>query len=92
MVKKEIFGYATSVVANTSLVVVETSQLDHLLQTAILVVGLLSGILSILYTGFKWYLKATDPKGPGGSKITIGEIKEGFEEVQEAVENVNKDK
>jgi len=85
---KELFGWATAGIANAASAIVAQHQVDEYLQTATLVIGLIAGVLSIMYSSYKWYHRATHPDSHGGTKITFEEIKE----VTEAVENVNKNK
>lgn len=89
---KEVFGWITAGIANTATAVTQTHAVDEFLYTATLVVGLIAGVLSIMYSGYKWFNRATSSESPGGKKITIEEIKEGFEEIKEVAKNANKDK
>ena len=87
---KEVVNYVTSGIANTAYLVTVQSNLDQVLQTLVLIVGLISGILSVAYTGYKWYKQATSPDSIGGTKVTIDEIGQGLKEVKEEIDNVNK--
>lgn len=92
MSSKEGFGWATSVVTNSTTVVAATTQLEHTLQIAVLTLGVISGIMSVAYTSYKWYKKVTHHDSHGGKRITEKEVDEGFKEVMEVIKNVNKDK
>ena len=93
MVKhKELFGWATAAVANGATAVTQTHAVDEMLYTATLLVGLIAGIMSVVYTAYKWYKKATDPNSKGGTSITFDEIEDGIKEVSEVLKNVNKNK
>jgi hypothetical protein len=89
---KEVFGYATSGIANAITVTVAANGIDVMLQTLLLIIGIISGILSIMYSAYKWYHRATHPDSHGGTKITSKEIEEGIKDLMEVTRSVNKNK
>lgn len=87
---KEVFGYVTAFISNGSFIVATQSELDALLYTLTLIVGLVAGLLSVAYTAVKWYQNARDLSSDGGRRITIDELKDGIEVIREEIENVDK--
>ena len=75
-------GAALSVVSGASVVVGEISTAE-MLQIVSLVIAIIAGILSILFTIYNWYKKAI-----ADGKVTVKEVGELAEQVAPLVENV----
>lgn len=99
MNNKEMFGWVFAGISNGTIAMVSTGTLDYVLSTATLIVGLLSGLISIAYTLYKWYRKSVSQDSEGGKKITPDEMAEvvdiakvGIETIKEVVNNGNRNK
>ena len=92
MKSKDTFGLVTAGISNVTYVAATQSNLEALLNVAVLIVALLSGIISIIYTTVRWYKMVTDVKSDGGSKITAKEITNLVDEIDKELKNGNKDK
>lgn len=90
--KKEVMNYVMSGIANGVVIVTEQSNLDHIMNSILIALGIVSALLSIGYTVFKWYKQVTSPSSAGGAKITIGEIEDGINKVKEEIDRGNKDR
>lgn len=85
-------GVVTAGIANGSYVLASTGGLESMLNVIVLIVGLISGIVSITYTLTKWYTNATSDLSDGGKKITVNELKDLIDIIKEEEENGNKNK
>lgn len=92
MESKDAFGLITAGIANVTYVAVTQSNLETLLNIAVLIVALLSGIISVIYTSVRWYRMVTDEKSDGGSKITAKEITNLVDEIEKELKNGNQNK
>ena len=90
--KREVMNYVMSGIANGVVVVTEQSNLDHVMNSILIALGIVSALLSIGYTVFKWYRQVTSPSSVGGTKITIEEIEDGINKVKEEIDRGNKDR
>ena len=85
--KNNTVGEVTSVIANGG-AIMGISGGDSVTQLIGIIVAILSGVMSIAYTGYKWYKLAKSENSDGGSKITMKEVEDGFKEVIPAVKEV----
>lgn len=80
-------GVAGTVVSNASGIVLMAQAID-LMSVMVMFIGIVSGIISIIYNVVMWYKKATSENGDGGSKVTIDEVKEGIEKIDKIVKEI----
>lgn len=71
--------------------VLAASQSNEILQAIQIILAIISFIITILYTIWKWYENATNDKSDGGKKITKKEIDELVNDVKEKVDENNKE-
>lgn len=94
MNNKDSFGVIMSGVSNGGVVVAVTGGLDYWLTILTLIIGIVSGVMSITYTLFKWYKRVVDENSDGGKSITINEVLGGIKEIEKdsavVTENVDK--
>lgn len=70
----EIIGFVGTGVS-TALTI---SQANETFQTVQIVLSCICFVVTIAYTVYKWYKKATSKESPGGEKVTKEEINELF--------------
>ena len=61
---------------------------EEILSVLIGIIAILSGLVSIAYTIYKWYKNATEETSDGGKVITVNEVVTGIKEVVPMVEKV----
>lgn len=71
--------------------VLAASQSNEILQAIQIILAIISFVITILYTIWKWYENATNDKSDGGKKITKKEIDELVNDVKEKVDENNKE-
>lgn len=86
---KEIFGWLSTGVSATA-TVASTVSVEEILSMVMIVVAIVSGLLSIAYTSYKWYKRVTSENSDGGVNITPKEVFEGLNEVTKSVEEAKK--
>ena len=70
--KAEIVGYSTTAFET----LLAASQANELLQVIQIALSIIAFIVTISYTIYKWYKRATNSNSDGGSKITKDEVKD----------------
>ena len=70
--KAEIVGYSTTAFET----ILAAGQADEILQVIQIALSIIAFIVTISYTIYKWYKKATSNNSDGGSKITKDEVKD----------------
>lgn len=87
MKNDEVVGWvATGITGATS--VGSTMAYNDMVALILGVIGIISAIISVGYTCYKWYYKAKDINSKGGESITKEEIKEIVGKVSEGVKDV----
>ena len=71
--------------------VLAASQSNEILQAIQIILAIISFIITILYTIWKWYENATKDDSDGGKKITKKEIDELVNDVKEKVDENDKE-
>ena len=71
--------------------VLAASQTNEIMQTIQIVLAIISFIITILYTIWKWYDNATKDDSDGDKKITKKEINELVDDVKKEVEKNDRD-
>ena len=71
--------------------VLAASQSNEILQAIQIILAIISFIITILYTIWKWYENATKDDSDGGKKITKKEINELVDDVKKEVEKNDRD-
>lgn len=84
---KEIFGWLSTGVSATA-TVASTVSVEEVLSMVMIVIAIISGLLSIAYTSYKWYKRVTSENSDGGKKVTSKELFEGFNEVSKGVQEI----
>lgn len=75
-------GVAGTVVSNASGIILMAQAID-LMSILVMIIGVISGVISIGYNIYKWYKKVTHENSDGGKNITIKEIEDVFERIKE---------
>ena len=70
--------------------VLAASQSNEILQAIQIILAIISFIITILYTIWKWYENATKDDSDGGKKITKKEIDELVDDVKKEVKDNDK--
>lgn len=83
----EIIGFTASSIST----VLTITQTKELFQTVQLVLSCLCFVITILYTVWKWYKNATKEDSPGGTKITVDEVENLFDNLKENIKEDEKD-
>lgn len=71
--------------------VLAVSQANETLQTIQIVLSIITFVVTICYTIWRWYKKATSDDSDGGKKITKDEIDELVEDVKKEVDKNDRD-
>lgn len=71
--------------------VLAVSQSNEILQAIQIILSIITFVLTIIYTIWRWYKNATDENSDGGKKITKKEIDELVNDVKEKVDENNKE-
>ena len=71
--------------------VLAASQSNEILQAIQIILAIISFIITILYTIWKWYENATKDDSDGGKKITKKEINELVNDVKKEVDKDDKE-
>ena len=71
--------------------VLAASQSNEILQAIQIILSIITFVLTILYTIWRWYKNAIDDNSDGGKKITKKEIDELIDDVKEKVDENNKE-
>lgn len=87
MKNDSIFGYVGTGISTGGAMYMGISG-DELLSIIIGIVAILSGLVSIAYTIYKWYKSATKETSNGGKLITVNEVVTGIKEVVPMIEKV----
>lgn len=87
MKNDNVFGYLGTGISTGGAVYMGVSG-EEILSIIIGCVAILSGLVSIAYTIYKWYKNVTSENSEGGKLITINEVKSGLNEVLPMVEKV----
>lgn len=87
MKNDNVFGYLGTGISTGGAVYMGVSG-EEILSIIIGCIAILSGLVSIAYTIYKWYKSATSDNSDGGKLITINEVKSGLNEVLPMVEKV----
>ena len=73
--------------------VLAASQSNEILQAIQIILAIISFVITILYTIWKWYENATNDKSDGGKKITKDEVDDLFKKIEDVTkENEDNDK
>ena len=67
------------------------SQSNEILQAIQIILSIITFIITILYTIWRWYKNAIDDNSDGGKKITKKEINELVDDVKKEVEKNDRD-
>lgn len=70
-------GVAGTVVSNASGIILMAQAID-LMSILVMLIGIISGLISIGYNVYKWYKKVTHENSDGGKNITLNEIEDGL--------------
>lgn len=70
-------GVAGTVVSNASGIILMVQAID-LMSILVMLIGIISGLISIGYNAYKWYKKVTHENSDGGKNITLKEIEDGL--------------
>ena len=79
---------ATGTIIETILAV---SQANETLQTIQIILSIITFVVTICYTIWRWYKKATSDDSKGGKNITKDEIDELVEDVKKEVDKNDRD-
>ena len=85
MKNDSVFGYVGTGISTGGAMYMGVSG-EEILSIVIGIIAILSGLISIAYTIYKWYKTATEETSDGGKAITVGEVVTGFKEVVPMVE------
>lgn len=80
--KTEVVGYSGTVFET----VLAATQTNEILQVIQIILSILAFIITISYTIYKWYKKATDDNSSGGNKITKDEISDLIDDLKKIKE------
>lgn len=79
-------GVAGTVVSNASGIILIAQTID-LMSILVMLIGIVSGVISIGYNVYKWYKKVTHENSDGGKNITLKEIEDGLKEIKKDEED-----
>lgn len=82
--KPEVGGYFGSILTS-ALAAIQTNEIFQIIEIAL---ACISFLVSISYTIYKWYKRATSDDSDGGKKITKNEVSE----LADGIKNIKKDK
>lgn len=71
--------------------VLAVSQTNEVLRAIQIILSIITFLVTLAYTVWKWYKKATDENSDGGKKITKDEIDELVDDVKKEVEKNDRD-
>ena len=71
--------------------VLAVSQTNEVLRAIQIILSIITFLVTLAYTVWKWYQKATDENSDGGKKITKKEIDELVDDVKKEVEENDRD-
>lgn len=71
--------------------VLAVSQTNEVLRAIQIILSIITFLVTLAYTVWKWYKKATDENSDGGKKITKEEIDELVDDVKKEVEKNDRD-
>ena len=80
MKNDSVFGYVGTGISTGGAMYMGVSG-EEILSIVIGIIAILSGLISIAYTIYKWYKSATEETSDGGKAITVSEVVTGFKEV-----------
>lgn len=81
--KTEVVGYSGTVFET----VLAATQTNEILQAVQIILSIIAFIVTISYTIWKWYKKATDDDSDGGKNITKNEVNDLFEDLKDIKED-----
>ena len=79
--KNNGIGVAGTVVSNASGIILMAQTID-LMSILVMLIGIISGLISIGYNMYNWYKKVTHENSDGGKIITLKEIEDGLKEIK----------
>lgn len=79
-------GVAGTVVSNASGIILMAQAID-LMSILVMLIGVISGVISIGYNLYNWYKKVTHENSDGGKNITLKEIEDGLKEIKKDEED-----
>lgn len=80
---------ATGIIGSSVSWILTISQANQIFELVQVILSSIVSLITIGYIAYKWYKRVTSENSDGGKKITINEIKELKDEVEE---NVSKSK
>lgn len=75
--KTEVVGYSGTTIE----AVLAVTQTNEILQAVQLILSIIVLLVTVSYTLWKWYKKATDEDSDGGKKITKNEVDDLMEDI-----------
>lgn len=84
--KNNGIGVAGTVVSNASGIILMAQTID-LMSILVMLIGIISGLISIGYNMYNWYKKVTHENSDGGKNITLKEIEDGLKELKKEEED-----
>lgn len=85
MKNDSVFGYVGTGISTGGAMYMGVSG-EEILSIVIGIIAILSGLISIAYTIYKWYKSATEVTSDGGKAITVNEVVTGLKDVVPMVE------
>jgi len=82
--KTEVVGYSGTTIE----AVLAVTQTNEILQAVQLILSIIVLLVTVGYTLWKWYRKATDEDSEGGKKITKNEV----DDLMEDINNIKEEK
>ena len=82
-------GVAGTVVSNASGIILMAQTID-IMSILVMLIGIISGGLSIGFSIYNWYKKVTREDSDGGKEITLDEVKDGIDKIIEKFDKENK--
>jgi len=82
--KTEVVGYSGTTIE----AVLAVTQTNEILQAVQLILSIIVLLVTVGYTLWKWYRKATDEDSDGGKKITKNEV----DDLMEDINNIKEEK
>jgi len=79
----------TGATIETALAISQTNEIFQMVQ---IILAIISFVITILYTIYRWYKNATSEDSDGGKKITKNEVKDLIDDVKKEVEDNDRDK
>lgn len=72
--------------------ILAATQTNEILQAVQIVLAIISFLVTIIYTFWRWYKNATKEDSDGGKKITKDEVKDLIQDVKKEVDKDDNDK